>query len=120
MVLNHNAGLSSFIPSVESLMSVQHQIEQKLQQAFAPPHLEVLNESHMHRVEPGSESHFKVILVSSTFDGQRLLARHRSVNAVLASELAGVIHALALHTYTPAEWEQQGAAPRTPSCVGKP
>jgi BolA family transcriptional regulator, general stress-responsive regulator len=101
-------------------MSVQHQIEQKLQQAFAPSHLEVLNESHMHRVEPGSESHFKVILVSSTFDGQRLLARHRSVNAVLASELAGVIHALALHTYTPAEWEQQGAAPRTPSCVGKP
>jgi BolA family transcriptional regulator, general stress-responsive regulator len=101
-------------------MSVQHQIEQKLQQAFAPSHLEVLNESHMHRVEPGSESHFKVILVSSTFDGQRLLARHRAVNAVLASELAGVIHALALHTYTPAEWEQQGAAPRTPSCVGKP
>ncbi|MBP8065334.1 MAG: BolA/IbaG family iron-sulfur metabolism protein [Aeromonadaceae bacterium] len=101
-------------------MSMQQQIEQKLQQAFTPNHLEVLNESHMHRVEPGSESHFKVILVSSAFEGQRLLARHRAVNQVLATELAGIIHALALHTYTPAEWEQQGAAPRTPSCVGKP
>ena len=101
-------------------MSMQQQIEAKLQQAFAPDHLEVRNESHMHRTEPGAESHFKVVLVSGSFAGQRLLARHRRVNEVLATELAGPVHALALHTYTPEEWQQQGIAPRTPSCVGKP
>ena len=101
-------------------MSMQQQIEAKLQQAFAPDHLEVRNESHMHRTEPGAESHFKVVLVSEQFVGQRPLARHRAVNSVLADELAGAVHALALHTYTPDEWLQRGEAPRTAPCVGKP
>ena len=85
-----------------------------------PTLLEVINESHMHRVEPGSESHFKVVIVCEQFAGQRLLARHRQVNAILADELAGAVHALALHTYTENEWQEKGNAPRTPSCVGKP
>ena len=101
-------------------MSMQQQIEAKLQQAFAPDHLEVRNESHMHRTEPGAESHFKVVLVSEQFVGRRPLARHRAVNSVLADELAGAVHALALHTYTPDEWLQRGEAPRTAPCVGKP
>ncbi len=101
-------------------MTMQQQIEEKLQQAFAPTHLMVSNESHMHRVAPGAESHFKVVLVSEQFAGQRPLARHRAVNSVLADELAGAIHALALHTYTPDEWLQRGEAPRTAPCVGKP
>lgn len=99
-------------------VSMQQQIEAKLA-ALSPSHLEVINESYMHRVEPGSESHFKVIVVSKTFEGQRLLGRHRQVNAVLAEELAGAIHALALHTYTDAEWQQREQAPKTPSCVSK-
>ena len=70
-------------------MTMQQQIEQKLQQAFAPSHLTVSNESQMHRVAPGAESHFKVVLVSAQFVGQRPLARHRAVNSVLADGLAG-------------------------------
>ena len=101
-------------------MSMQQQIENKLQQAFSPAHLEVLNESHMHRVAPGAESHFKVVLVSEQFAGQRSLARHRAVNSVLAEELSGGVHALALHTSTSEEWSQRGEAPRTAPCVGKP
>ena len=101
-------------------MTMQQQIEQKLQQAFAPTHLTVSNESQMHRVAPGAESHFKVVLVSVQFVGQRPLVRHRAVNSVLADELAGAVHALALHTYTPDEWLQRGEAPRTAPCVGKP
>ncbi|MBP8219081.1 MAG: BolA family transcriptional regulator [Aeromonas sp.] len=101
-------------------MTMQQQIEQKLQQAFAPSHLTVSNESQMHRVAPGAESHFKVVLVSVQFVGQRPLVRHRAVNSVLADELAGAVHALALHTYTPDEWLQRGEAPRTAPCVGKP
>ncbi|GAA4877941.1 BolA family protein [Ferrimonas pelagia] len=91
-------------------------IEQKIGQALSPTHIEVINESHMHR-GPASDSHFKLIVVSALFEGERLLARHRRVNAILAQELAGELHALALHTYTPQEWAEQGSAPRTPSCV---
>ena len=85
-------------------MTVQNQIESKLTDGFELLHLEVLNESSGHNVPPGSESHFKVVLVSSEFEGVRLLARHRRVNEVLADELAGSVHALAIHTYTDTEW----------------
>ncbi|MGN7511310.1 BolA family protein [Aeromonas salmonicida] len=101
------------------LVTMQQQIEAKLAAALSPTHMEVVNESYMHRVAPGSESHFKVVVVSPHFEGQRLLARHRQVNALLADELAGAIHALALHTYTEQEWLQREQAPKTPSCVSK-
>ncbi|QSX29148.1 BolA family transcriptional regulator [Shewanella cyperi] len=99
-------------------MSLAQIIETKLTQALAPTHLEVNNESHMHNVPPNSETHFKVIVVSEQFSGQRLLARHRAVNQALADELAGGVHALAMHTYTPEEWQAQGAAPDSPKCRG--
>lgn len=100
-------------------MTVQSVIETKLAQALDPLHLEVINESGNHAVPAGSESHFKVIIVAAEFDGQRMIARHRRVNAVLADELALSIHALALHTYTDAEWRQRfGAAPMSPPCLG--
>lgn len=100
-------------------MSMQQQIEAKLAAALSPSHLEVINESYMHRVAPGSESHFKVVVVSQAFEGQRLLGRHRQVNGVLADELAGAIHALALHTYTESEWQAREQVPKTPGCVSK-
>ena len=100
-------------------MSLQPQIEQKLRAAFSPMHIEVINESHMHNVPEGSESHFKVVLVSEQFGGKPLLQRHRAVNGVLSAELSGGIHALALHTMTPAEWfEKGGSAPDSPQCMG--
>ena len=101
-------------------MVMQQQIELKVTQALAPQWLEVTNESFMHRVAPGAESHFKLVIVSAQFAGLRLLARHRLINALLADELSQGVHALALHTYTPEEWQQRGSAPRTPSCVGRP
>jgi BolA protein len=98
---------------------VQQQIEQKLRERFAPLHLEVANESHMHDVPEGSESHFRVVLVSEAFDGRPLIQRHREVNAALAEELRGQVHALALHTMTPEEWfARGGAAPESPPCLG--
>lgn len=100
-------------------MSIQQAIEQKLADRFDPAHLEVVNESGGHNVPPGSESHFKVVMVAEAFAGQRLLARHRLVNAALADELAGPVHALALHTYTRDEWQARfGAAPLSPPCLG--
>ena len=98
---------------------LQHAIEAKLADAFAPEHLEVINESSGHNVPAGSETHFKVVIVAAAFASQRLIARHRQVNAVLAEELAGGAHALSLHTYTLDEWRERfGAVPLSPPCRG--
>jgi BolA protein len=100
-------------------MSVQQAIESKLGSALSPSHLEVVNESGNHNVPKGSESHFKVVLVSDAFEGRPMLTRHRMVYAALAQELAGPVHALALHTYTPAQWRAlDGSAPSSPACRG--
>ncbi|MGB5395740.1 MAG: BolA family protein [Gammaproteobacteria bacterium] len=99
-------------------MNMKTRITQKLTEALAPEHLEVINESHMHNVPEGSESHFKVVIVSDAFKNKMLLARHRLVNAALKEELNGGIHALALHTMTMEEWFEKGRAPESPPCMG--
>ena len=98
-------------------MNKQTAIEQQIRQSFTPEYMALDNESHLHSVPPGSESHFKLVLVSSRFDGQRQVARHQQVYAAMG-DLMQQIHALALHTYTPAEWSQQGVAPASPQCLG--
>ena len=100
-------------------MRIGLRIEEKLSQAISLQHLEVVNESDNHNVPAGSESHFKVVLVSPEFIGLKLLARHRLVNTVLKEELSGQIHALAMHTYTEDEWRlKKGEAPMSPPCHG--
>lgn len=99
-------------------MTIHQQLIDKLTAAFNPLALYVENESHMHNVAPGSESHFKVTIVSDEFDGKRLLACHRMVNKVLEDELANDIHALAIHTYTPEKWQSVDVIPTSPNCMG--
>ncbi len=88
-------------------MSVEDEIRRKLSQAFAPEALEVVNDSHRHAGHAGSpgtgESHFTVKVVSEAFEGKSRIERHRMVNRVLAEELRGRIHALAVSALTPAE-----------------
>lgn len=96
---------------------MQQQIQTKIAAQLSPVYIEVINESQMHG-GPATESHFKVTVVSEAFNSERLLARHRRVNKVLADELANSIHALALHTYTPDEWAQRNGAPASPACRG--
>ncbi len=99
-------------------MTVQETIESKLA-SLEPLHLDVVNESGNHNVAPGSESHFKVTIVSIQFEGMRLLDRHRMINDLLAEELSGPVHALAIHAYTEANWESRfGQAPMSPPCLG--
>jgi BolA protein len=96
---------------------IAHHIQEKCQAAFNPVWLAVDNESHLH-AGPARESHFKVTVVSEAFAGMSLLKRHQKVQAILAQEL-GQIHALGLHTYTPAEFQAKGgAAPQSPACLG--
>jgi len=99
-------------------MDIQRRIDDLLRAAFAPALLRVENESHRHNVPPGSETHFKVTLVAQQFAELSRIQRHRRVNQVLGDLLAGPVHALALHLYTPAEWAERAAAPGSPPCLG--
>ena len=99
-------------------MSVQDTIQEKLSEALQPSMLEVANESHMHG-GPATESHFNITAVSNTFTDLNLVRRHQAVYKLLQTELAGSVHALAMHLYTEQEWEQrQGASPSSPDCRG--
>lgn len=99
-------------------MGIQHQIEQKLQ-TLAPQWLQVDNESHTHHVPANSETHFRVVVVSSAFEGQRLIDRQRTIHTLLKDELASTVHALGLRLFTPDEWQtrQHDILP-TPNCRG--
>lgn len=100
-------------------MSRKQRIEEKIRSGLAPLHLEVIDESHMHNVPEGAESHFKLVVVSEEFSDLKLVGRHRAVNKLLGEELASGLHAIALHTWTPEEWfEKGGAAPESPQCMG--
>ena len=100
-------------------MNRQETITRRLTEAFTPMHLEVVDESHMHSVPEGAQSHFKVTLVSEAFEGKLPVARHRAVNGLLKDLFAEGLHALALHTMTPREWfDKGGRSPDSPECMG--
>ncbi len=100
-------------------MTVQQTIQSKILAALEPSSFEVVNESHMHSVPPGSESHFKLVVVSERFAGQSRVARHQMVNAILADELQGPVHALSMQTHTAAEWSASGGRIlASPECQG--
>jgi len=99
-------------------MNRRERIQEQLQSVLSLTHLEVTDESHMHNVPAGAESHFKVVVVSESFAEHSLVARHRLVNKALQGEFESGLHALALHTWTPQEWfEKGGIAPDSPQCM---
>jgi len=100
-------------------MSVETTIINKLKSNMKLLHLEVVNESVNHNVPPGSESHFKVVIVSDEFVSLSLIARHRLIYTVLSAEIMDNIHALTIHAYTGDDWsERQGTSPMSPPCRG--
>jgi BolA protein len=99
-------------------VSIHQRIEQNLAASLMPEHLEVINESSMHSVPVGSETHFKVVVVSEAFEGKSLVERHRLVYAALSAEIRDGIHALAITSRTPAEWEKTNTVPKSPPCLG--
>jgi BolA protein len=88
-------------------MRTHNLITEKLTKAFAPQSLSVVDESHLHAGHaghrPGGETHYRVYIVSESFRGKSRLDRHRMVNKALAAELAGGVHALAIHASAPGE-----------------
>ncbi len=88
-------------------MRVRDSITKKLTEAFAPERLEVVDESSRHEghsgARPGGESHFRIYIVSDVFRGKTRLERHRLINNALSGEIAGGMHALAIHAGAPGE-----------------
>jgi BolA family transcriptional regulator, general stress-responsive regulator len=86
---------------------VKHTITNKLREAFMPESLDVIDESHLHEGHaghrPGGETHFRLNIVSNAFQGKSRIERHRMINATLAAELAGSVHALAIKALAPGE-----------------
>ncbi len=98
---------------------MQTVIESKLNQGLSIQHLAIENESHKH-AGPATDSHFKVTVVSDDFTGKRPVARHQMIYGLLADEMAGPVHALAMHLFTVEEWKAQGQqVPQSPNCGGK-
>ena len=81
-------------------MSVTQEIADRLEEAFAPSELSVVDDSESHRghggYREGGESHFNVKIRSAHFKGLNRVARHRAVHGALGADLIGRIHALAL------------------------
>jgi BolA protein len=92
-------------------MKVAEIIDAKLRAGLAPVLLEVKDESHLHAghagARPGGESHFRLLIVSASFEGLPRVARQRAVNDILREELRDLVHALAMRTLTPAEAKEE-------------
>ena len=88
-------------------MTMKNLITDKLSAAFTPQSLDVIDESHLHAGHaghrPGGETHYRVHIVSEAFRGKSRIERHRMINQTLSGELAGGVHALAIHASAPGE-----------------
>ena len=89
-------------------MSMKSSIAGKLETAFAPERLEVVNESHLHAGhQPGydgeEETHLRVRIVASAFAGMSRVARHRAINDLVKAEFEAGLHALAVEAAAPGE-----------------
>ncbi len=100
-----------------TMSNMENHLKSQLDLALSPEHCEVSNDSSQHS-GPASESHFKIVVVSSSFDEMKLIDRHRFINKLFTEELQH-IHALAMHTYTPQEWQKRQIAPNSPECSSK-
>ena len=100
-------------------MSAIVSIETKLKEVLSPIHLEVIDESYLHNVEPGRESHVRIVAISELFEGLNLVKRHQLIYAEIQEEIDGPIHALSIHTFTEQEWKERNEkAEASPDCLG--
>jgi len=90
----------------ETIGPVGQRLRTRLEERFRPSRLEVIDESHLHAghagARPEGETHFRVLIEAEDFRGRSRVDRHRMVNEVLAEELAGPVHALAIKAEAPA------------------
>ena len=86
---------------------VAEQMKTRLQAAFAPTRLDIIDDSDKHQGHAGhregGESHFTVVIESAVFSGLGRVERQRRIKHALAEELAGPVHALSIRATAPGE-----------------
>ncbi len=101
-------------------MKMEDILKEKIETNCNPSHLEIHNESHMHSSGLGSESHFRVLIVSENFRAQNKVQRQRSIYQLFTEELKSKIHALSLRLLTPEEWSTEATSDfASPPCHSK-
>ena len=100
-------------------MQRSHELRERIGTALSPSHLEVHDESANHAVEPGAESHFRVVVISPAFEGKSRVARHKLVYEAVGDALRSGLHALAITSRTPGEWATDTAVNASPPCAGQ-
>jgi BolA protein len=93
-------------------------LTQKLTEKFKPAYLALENESPMHGLPVTAEKHFKVTIVSDSFQTLNRVSRHRLVHDLLVHELKEQIHALSVQAFTPTEWQTAAKTHASPECLG--
>lgn len=89
-------------------MGFASQLEERLTAAFSPESLEIINESHLHaghqeKFDGSGETHLRIRIVSSAFEGMNRVERHRLINALAADAIAAGLHAMAVEARAPSE-----------------
>jgi len=102
-------------------MQIKQLIASRVKDHFNPLHYELVNESNQHlsgQQNAQAETHFKLVVVSKSFSSLSPIQRHREVYRLLDDLLAKKVHALSLHLFSPAEW--QNTVPDSPPCAHQP
>lgn len=89
-------------------MSFSRNIERKIREALSPDSVEIINESHLHAghqetFDGTGETHLRIKVVASAFEGMSRVERHRAINALVQEEIAEGLHAIAMETRAPSE-----------------
>lgn len=118
LVKNHAKIIQSHVLTNDN-MNRKQRIEKTISAQLTLQHIFIEDESGHHSVPKGSESHFKVILVSDEFVSLNRVKRHRLINHLLKEEFSQGLHALSLHLYTPEEWKRiHQDSLKSPDCLG--
>tara|TARA_E500000178_G_C16768247_1_gene637925 strand:+ start:508 stop:816 length:309 start_codon:yes stop_codon:yes gene_type:complete len=99
-------------------MSIAEILESSLTEKLKPSFLDILNESNLHNVPIGSESHFRILIVSDRFENLNVVKRHKMVYQVCKIAIKSGIHALAMQCFTEEEWKLNPKKNESPTCLG--
>ena len=98
--------------------AIESKIINQLNSSFKLSSLKIVNESFMHNVPEGAESHFKIVIVSNQFKEQKMMQRHKAIYKALG-EIMRSIHALSIHAYDDEEFDENPIILDSPQCANK-
>ena len=97
---------------------IESQIVNTLKTSMDLFSLKIINESFMHNVPEGSESHFKIVVVTNDFNNLSIIQRHKLIYKNLDS-LMNKIHALSIHAFNEEEFKLNPVILDSPECANK-